>query len=271
METKRFSSWGDLGVLAAVFFGSILVAGLVMAIVLFASGGAEPSGPILFTSYTVQFVLAVIGGIIWLHYRGGVKLRFGVRWSAGPTILWGVVLITATSLVLEPLLNLFPEHYLEKLDGLIGSGGWAIAMTVVAAPILEEIFFRGLLLERLSRRWSATAAVMASAALFGAAHVPILPQMVNAFVIAVFMGYLYLVTRSLVPVIIIHAINNGLAYITLQLTGTQNTDTRELVGNDTVYWIVYAASAVVMVVSLVVLVKKTNNKTPKTALQEEDE
>ncbi len=212
MESKRFSSWGDLGVLTAVFFAAVLVAATGMTAVGIALPGLERT-VFTFIIYTAQFSLAIIGGIIWLRHRGGVKLRFGVRWSAGPTILWGVVLITAASLVMEPLLNLFPEHYLEKLDETIGSGGWAIAMAVVAAPILEEIFFRGLLLETLSRRWSATAAVMTSAALFGAAHISILPQMVNAFVIAVFMGYLYLATRSLVPVIIIHAINNALAYI----------------------------------------------------------
>jgi membrane protease YdiL (CAAX protease family) len=265
MESKRLSPWHDLGILTAVFFAATIIAGVCMAGFMAMAPAIEWEA-VTFIAYTAQFSLAIVGGIIWLRRRDGARLRFGVGWSAGPAILWGVVLITAASITLEPLINLFPEHYLEKLNGMIGSGGWAIMLTVVVAPVLEEIFFRGLVLESLSRRWSATAAVVASAAIFGVAHFPILPQMVNALVVSILLGYLYLATRSLVPVIAIHAINNALAYIALELTGDQTIGTREMIGNDTLYWIVYWASAVIMVVSLVILVAKTNNKTPETAL-----
>jgi membrane protease YdiL (CAAX protease family) len=270
MESKRFSSWGNLMILAAIFFAATLVAGVCMAVMMFAYPDIE-QGLSMFIVYTVQFLLAVIGGIIWLQRQGDVRLRFGVSWHAGLSILGGVVLITAASLVLEPLIAMFPAHYLEELNGLIGSGGWTIVTTVVAAPILEELFFRGLVLENLAKRWSGTAAVVASAALFGAAHLPILPQALNAFVLAILMGYIYLATRSLIPVIIIHAINNGIAYMTLQLTGDQVTDTRQLIGNDSIYWMAYATSAVIVVAFVALLVIKTNNKTPETALHEERE
>jgi membrane protease YdiL (CAAX protease family) len=270
MESKRFSSWGDLGIMTAIFFAAAIIARVCMAGFMAMAPAIEREA-VMFIAYTAQFSLAIVGAIIWLRRRDGVKLRFGVGWSAGPAILWGVVLITAASITLEPLIDLFPEHYLESLNDMIGRGGWAIMLTVVAAPVLEEIFFRGLVLESLSRRWSATAAVVASAAIFGAAHFPILPQMVNALVVSILLGYLYLATRSLIPVIVIHAVNNALAYMILELTGSQNTDTREMIGNDTIYWTVYAASAAIVIVSLIIPVAKTNNKTPKTALLQKDE
>jgi len=256
--------------MAAILFAATIVAAICSLVVMATAPDIERE-ILMFITYTVQFSLAIVGGLIWMGRSGGGGLHFGVGWHAGPMIVSGIVLVTAASIVLEPLLNLFPEHYLEKLNGLIGSGGWAIILTVVAAPLLEEIFFRGIVLESLARRWNATAAVVASAALFGAAHLPILPQMVNAFVISIIMGYIYLAARSLIPVIVIHAVNNGLAYMALELTGTQNTDTRELIGNDTVYWAVYAASAAVLVLSLILMAVRTNNKTAKTALQSNDE
>lgn len=266
MKGKRFSAWGDLGLLAVVFLAATLAGGMIMSMGMMTGGAASPAGPLMFAGYTVQFSLAVVCGMVWLRHREGVSLRFGVSLSDAPMILSGVLLVTAASIVIEPVLTLFPDKYFDRLNEIIGRGGWAILTTVVAAPVLEEIFFRGLLLESLSRRWSTTAAVVASAAFFGAVHAPILPQMVNAFVMAVIMGFIYVRTRALIPVIIIHAINNGLAYIALELTGSQNTDTRELTGNDAVYWVIYAVSSAILIASLVLMAAKSRTKNDETAL-----
>jgi membrane protease YdiL (CAAX protease family) len=267
MDSKRFSAWADLGVMAAIFLGATIVAMVVVAAITTVSGipmldpeTGTTTGSVMFILYAAHFVLAITGGIIWCGSRGGVKLRLGASWADGSMVLLGVVLLAAASIVLEPLLVLFPDRYIEQLNRTIGRGGWTILTTVVAAPVLEEIFFRGLLLEGLSRRWRASAAVVASALLFGAAHFTIPPQAVNAFVIALVMGYIYLSTRSLIPVIVIHAINNALAYLTLELTGSQNTDTRQMIGNDTLYWAIYAVSAVVLVASLAIMAMRAERK-----------
>jgi membrane protease YdiL (CAAX protease family) len=263
MESKRYSAWADLGVMAAAFLGAALAAMVVVGAVsamahrpMFDPDTGMMTGAVMFSFYAAHLFMAILLGMFWYGPRGGVRLRLRASWADGSMVLLGVVLLTAASIVVEPLLALFPEKYLEQLNAMVGTGGWTILTTVVAAPILEEVFFRGLLLDGLSRRWNASAAVAASALLFGAAHLPILPQAVNAFVVAVVMGYIYLSTRSLIPVIVIHAINNGLAYLTLELTGSQSTDTRQLIGNDTIYWAIYAVSAVVLVVSLVIMAGK---------------
>ncbi len=268
MESKHRSAWADLGVLAAILLGAALASG---AIAMAASSRLD-KGPLMLLTYMLPFLLAIPGGILWLRYGNGggstFRLHLGVRWFDALLILAATLLVNAAGIVIEPLLSAMPAHYLEKLNEMIGSGGWAIVTTVVAAPILEEIFFRGLVLESLARRWNARWAVLGSAAVFGLMHLPILPQMVNAFVMAIVMGYIYLISRSLIPVIVIHAINNGLAYIALELWGTQNTDTREWIGNDTLYSIVYAASAVVLVASLIVMDAKVRTKKVENTLNE---
>lgn len=266
MEVKRFSPWTDLGVLTGIFLAATVVTGVCMAVSAMVVPEME-RGVLLFVTYVLQFTLAIVGGVLWLMYRGGVGMRFGVSWADGPMVLAGIFLVTAAGIAIEPLLTLFPAHYLEKLDGMIGRGGWAVLMTVVAAPILEEVFFRGLVLESLSRRWGGRAAVLVSSALFGLVHFPILPQMVNAFVIGIVMGYIYLRTRSLVSVIAIHAINNGLAYMMLELTGSQGTDTRGMIGNHIVYLLVYVTSVVIVAASLVLLDRKERTKNDEITLQ----
>ncbi len=270
MDTKRFSVWGDLLGLGVAFLVATFVVSMCAAGVALASGNLDllTLDPALFFVYTAQFSLAIVLGIVWLRRREGGRLRFGMSLRDVPLILGGVILMTAAGIVIEPLINLFPDHYLEQLNDAIGSGGWAILTTVVAAPVLEEIFFRGLVLERLSTRWCAPAAVGASALLFGLAHAPILPQMVSAVIVAVVWGYIYLMTRSLVPMIVMHAINNGLAYIQLQILGTQVPDTREMIGSDAAYWAVYAVSAAILVASIAFMARKTRTKTQEIPLDE---
>ncbi len=265
MESKRFSPWGDLWVLTAILIGATLVASMLMAVAMMATGTPLSSvasgltGPWLFASYSLPFVLSIVLGALWLRRRGGVRLKFRASWSDGPLVLLGLVLMTAAGVVIEPLLNLFPAHYLEGLDAMIGTGGWAILTTVVAAPLLEEIFFRGLLLDTLARRWNAMWAVVASAAVFGIIHFNP-PQSTNAFVIAIIMGFIYLRSRSLVPVIVIHAINNGLSYLFLELTGSSASDLRGSLGNDTLYTAIYIVCAVILVVGTTLLAVKRTKK-----------
>ncbi|MDR1670969.1 MAG: CPBP family intramembrane metalloprotease [Alistipes sp.] len=263
MERNSNSGWTDIVALAAILLASTFVAIGCSALV--RSVAPEIDGDILnFIIYTVQFSLAVVGGAVWLGNRGGLKFRPGIGWSAAPVILGGVIVMTATNVVIEPLLLIFPERWIARVDTMIGTGGWAILMVVLAAPVLEELFFRGLLLETLSRKWRPWAAVLASAAVFSVVHI-IPTQMVNALVIGIVWGYLYLISRSLVVVIIIHSINNGLAYLSRELAGTQLTSTRELVGNDTIYWILYAASAVIFVVSTVLMARSVARRDTKTS------
>ena len=122
---------------------------------------------------------------------------------------------------------------------------------MVAAPILEEVLFRGILQESLTEKLGGWRGVLAASAIFGIVHV-IPQQMVNAFFVGIILGYIYIKTRSLLPVILIHAINNALAFIQIVIFGDQGyVTTREAVNNDTIYWIIYGICCVVFVVALI--------------------
>jgi membrane protease YdiL (CAAX protease family) len=79
---------------------------------------------------------------------------------------------------------------------------------VIAAPLLEEIVFRGLLLHRWGLRWGTRRAVLLSSVVFGA----LLPDFLGAFVFGLTMSVLYLRSGSLLLPVACHFLNNLLGW-----------------------------------------------------------
>ena len=86
-----------------------------------------------------------------------------------------------------------------------------ILMTVVLAPILEEILFRGILMKgMIHNKVKPATAIIASAVIFGAVHFN--PwQFVGACLLGLVLGLVYHKTKSLLMPILLHAFNNLLS------------------------------------------------------------
>jgi membrane protease YdiL (CAAX protease family) len=84
-----------------------------------------------------------------------------------------------------------------------------VLVGVIAAPLVEELFFRGFLLHRFARRWGTPTAVVASSALFAVLH----GEWIGHFLFGVAMAALYLRTGRLWMPIAAHAINNGVVAV----------------------------------------------------------
>jgi membrane protease YdiL (CAAX protease family) len=98
---------------------------------------------------------------------------------------------------------------------------WCVAIPrgCLLAPVFEELFFRGLLLDWLRKGLSNGRAIAGSAVLFATMHVyPI--AMPYAFLFGLFAGWLRLRTRSTVSTLFVHTLNNllflGLALLLLK-------------------------------------------------------
>lgn len=261
-RARKFPTWVDLFATVGIFVLSSLV-GSLLALVIMKLRGAESLTPDLTLLYYLVQMLPPIAYIVWLRRKAQrpSALHFGVRRVNLPILLWGVAVLLASSVVLEPLLLLFPKEEYQNVTDMVGLGGWAILSVVVCAPILEEILFRGLIFESCRERFGSGAAVLISALLFGLVHgVPV--QIINAFVVGLIFGYIYLRTGSLLSVIILHAINNGIAYISLAFFGdAADTTLRDLIGPDWLYWTIYGLSTVVFVYAMVRLVLNLRNET----------
>lgn len=89
-----------------------------------------------------------------------------------------------------------------------------ILIVVVGAPIVEELFFRGLLLRSAERRWGKVWAVVVSSLIFGAVHLQPL-QFPALVAVGVVFALLALKTGRLGPSIFAHMGFNAVAVISL--------------------------------------------------------
>lgn len=86
----------------------------------------------------------------------------------------------------------------------------------VIAPIVEELWFRGLVMESL-RPYGNGFAIFVSAILFGLTHAN-LEQFFYAAALGVFLGYIAIATESIVTTTIMHAIFNSMSGVMLLLS-----------------------------------------------------
>lgn len=85
-----------------------------------------------------------------------------------------------------------------------------ILSAAVIAPIYEEIIFRGIILKGMAKKINPNIAIVVSAFLFALAHLNI-PQGINAFLLGLVVGFIYLRTESIYLSIFAHIVNNILA------------------------------------------------------------
>ena len=78
---------------------------------------------------------------------------------------------------------------------------------IIAAPIIEELIFRKLLIDRISPFGEKTA-IFASALAFGLVHGNF-SQFFYAFAIGLLFGYIYVKTRNILYTIVLHMFVNG--------------------------------------------------------------
>lgn len=99
----------------------------------------------------------------------------------------------------------------RMLDAVFSAHAWPMALTVItAAPLGEELFFRGFALPALRRSWGVAAAVLVSGALFSLLHMdPV--GFLGLMEIGVLLAALRLWSGSLWAAVLGHAVNNGIA------------------------------------------------------------
>ncbi len=124
----------------------------------------------------------------------------------GTSLFWG--------LFLSRVLGLEIRSQEQALLILNESNGWGILLFAllgtVAAPIMEETMFRGLLQSSLKKRLGLFMAVLLTSAIFSLVHTNVL-VFPPILILGMFLGYAYEHGGSLLSSMIIHALNNGMS------------------------------------------------------------
>jgi membrane protease YdiL (CAAX protease family) len=211
-----------LSAIVVAAIAAVLIAGLTSVVSPRFDVQDPPPGVSIAATYIQD--LALIGVVFLFSMLGGGRrprpADLGLRRvPPGPAIAW-VLATFATFYVFTFIYSLAlgvtePDDLADKL-GATDSAVSLLAvglLVAVAAPLAEEIFFRGFLFPALGRSIGLIPGALISGAIFGAIH---LGGTKAVFVVPLaFLGFLlcllYWRTGSLLPCMGLHAVNNALA------------------------------------------------------------
>ncbi len=233
-------AWSALDALevgAALLFAMVFVgqlSELVTARWQSRGGPAWVAALILLASYVVFSLLAML---VMRHRMGAAArdllraLGLGGRpsWAAivGGTTGYSVLVALFVCLVVVAHwagLDYLPPAAQSTSDLLGRARGTAelaifFVLICIAAPLLEELIFRGFIYPGLRRRLHPLLAIPLSALLFGAAHVKLaFGGMLAIAGVGILLAYLYEQRRSLWPSVVAHALHNLLVFCLIVAT-----------------------------------------------------
>lgn len=237
-----------------ILVSQIVVGGIVAAVAMGSSGIDEDNlNPeemmtnmmdwIMGIALPVSFILAVV----LLLRRRKLHPR-ALKWHSSHFVLLllGLVMLAGFDYLVGELMTFLPnyesmlEDYKSMFEGI--DMKYLLIGGVFIGPICEEIIFRGIIEEGFIETYGGPTAVLYSAIIFGVIH--LLPlQVVNAFLAGILLGWIYWKTRSLWIVMILHILNNYLAF---RFSDFDTTSVREWLGNDTLYWFTFPLAVLIM-------------------------
>lgn len=208
-----------LGSLAAVFVGSYLATGefgeptedFLDAL----TGGQmlllTAAGQLPVCLYVVAVAFQRPGGLVALGVRRptpGARLRYTIaRYVVGLPMVFGLGVLTSFLYLATGQEPPQQDAAVVISESLADEGLLVFAMAAVVIPLLEEIMFRGFLLEFLVARGGVILGVVLSSALFAALHGA--SVFLPIFGLAVVLSIVKLRTRSLGAAWLVHGLHNG--------------------------------------------------------------
>ncbi len=223
--------WLDLlPVIAVTLLGVLLVFALLVGLARTNRAFYRANLETISLSATLAIYLAFGAGLAVALRRLRAPLAFlRLRWptlrDVSLTVLllvpWylGIIIISAASALVFNGGRVVPSNsrliFVQRPGG-IGLLLLALLVTAVAAPICEEVFFRGMLFRLLRTRVPLWAAVLLSAIAFGLAHASpaVSPALLPTFMyMGIVLAVVYVRTGWLTNNILLHALSNAIATV----------------------------------------------------------
>lgn len=203
-----------MGILVAVIYGAFGVAmSDVNPLVMYL---AQFIPPFIYLCYKGNDVIKENGRLMerGLFDRVVKPVEFN-RFNSGkiaPAVVVVCTIMATLSLmvVLEPVNSIIPmpDSVKSIYEQMLSNMFWTTMSVAVAAPLAEEFFLRGVILRGMLHHSTPLKAILWSAFYFAFIHLN-LYQALGAFLMGIFMGWIYYKTKSLWLTILIHFVNNG--------------------------------------------------------------
>jgi membrane protease YdiL (CAAX protease family) len=201
-----------------VFWG--LIASLLLVLVLLVIGGIVEQ-----LNFSIDSSLVVVLGtsLLLLPLWYFTVFKYNVSWAAlglrsfqpqAVGLGCGLMLLSMLfNFVYAAILGIYGYQIQPDIAPLFTETRFPLLLLVggaLIAPIIEELFFRGFVFAGLRKHWDWKKAAMASAILFAMAH--IVPTSIPPiFILGVIFAFLYQISGSIWPAIIMHMLTNAIA------------------------------------------------------------
>jgi membrane protease YdiL (CAAX protease family) len=201
---------------------AVMASGILLAILKAGGVSVNANSPGVNVGATLIQDGVLVGCALWLAAQvtrprawqfglRGIPFWRGVKWAAiAFAIYFTFQLIYAAAV--------HPDEKQTTLQDLGAGSGGAVTviigiLVVAVAPVAEEFFFRGFFYGALRTRFSFLAAAVIDGVVFGAVHAPTGIQAVPPLIV---LGFAFCVayeaTGSILPGIVLHALNNMIAF-----------------------------------------------------------
>jgi uncharacterized protein len=239
--TETFETWGtdprppeptgdDVGrrlTASKAFIGigvgivAVIVASGIVAIPFAVAGADLDSGGFIIVGTIVQDLVMIAAAYFVTADLGRPTARtFGLRPFRSSAFGWIFAALVAY-LVLTSIYTVLVDPPSEQLPNGLEDADQNLLLAVATgmlligvAPLAEEVFFRGFLYQAFRNSFGVLPGALLSALIFGAIHFEFF-KLVQLAILGVILALLFEKTRSLWSPIILHAVNNTLAYIYL--------------------------------------------------------
>lgn len=226
--------WGIRDVLKILLLTFLVPVSVYAVLVALSRFGLLPEGirqairnddPIISSVLSGVMIITEIGLITWLIKKYKLKIsdlgirKFALLRALG-YILGGIVVFLmlvsiafALLVIIAPSIDVNQSQDVGFEFGRIGTGLWiSFAFTVLIVPIIEELYFRGIILPAITKRFGWTFGITGSSIIFALLHGQY-NVMVYTFVLGCVLSVMYIRLKSIVPGIIVHVINNAVAFM----------------------------------------------------------
>ncbi|MDJ0714084.1 MAG: CPBP family intramembrane metalloprotease [Prochloraceae cyanobacterium] len=228
--------WDGETVWQVIIIGFFSVSQIVIPILIGISG-VNPSGfSLRFKALyvLVTYLLMAAGGLLVLYFsikpffplpKDWFKFQWLSNW-----IFWGLggYLVAVPLVVLVSIIN---QQFWQGQGGsnpllfLAVQAQDKVALAIffvtasIAAPVFEEIIFRGFLLSSLTRYIPVWSAILASSLLFAIAHLS-LSEVAPLTTLGIILGFVYTRSRNLLSSMLLHSLWNGGTLFSLFILGS---------------------------------------------------
>jgi len=161
-----------------------------------------------------------------------IKINKISNWIYLQIILLSILLI----IIIDPITVLIPvpECFRNLMIKTVSKDIYSFITIVLIAPIFEELIFRGIILDGFLKIYSPKKSIIWSSILFAFIHLN--PwQAIGAFLIGLFIGWIYYRTQSIIPCILIHFTNNLMAFLIFVLSSNNVLTFSDLVDNKIIF------------------------------------